>query len=112
MSQIATKRKYERDEYDEICDRKFTSVKRRYIQKKKFMYDVPEVIFVCSPSAEIDPSFIATLLASYDPNVVLNHHWAPLSPSPARKVWYGTLATFSSETFARIAVHRIQRKHR
>lgn len=105
MSQLSTKRKFVSDESDEIT-------MKRYKEEKKFKYEVSELIFVCSPSIEVDPSFIVNLLLSYDPQVVINHHWAPLSRSSSLKAWYGAVATFSSEAFAKIAVDSIQRKHR
>lgn len=112
MKPLLAKRKFEGDEYDEIADRSFPFVKKRFKEEKKFKYNVSEVIFVCSPSADVDPSFITTLFQSYDRKVTINHHWAQLSLSSSFKVWYGALATFSSEISARVAVDNIQRKCR
>lgn len=104
MRQSSTKRKFEKDVYDRASE----FVKRQ----KRFKYDVAEIIFVCCPSADIDPSFIATLLGSCDSKVAINHHWAPLSKFSSRKVWYGAVATFSIEAYARVAVDTIQSEHR
>lgn len=110
MKQLSRKRKFKSDENDEISDRASKFVKKIFIDEN-FKFRDSEAIFVYCPSVDVDPSFVANVLGSHDPKVLINNRWAPLSPSSSLKVWYGALATYTCATFARVAVENIQRKH-
>ena len=107
---MSPKRKF--DCFDQATDNTFETARKRYKQEINFKYEVSNVIFVYSLSAVVDPSFVSTLLISYDRYVHINNHWAPVSSSSSLKVWYGALAKYSCENFAKAVANNIQAKYR
>lgn len=77
---------------------------------RDFTYPFSRVLFVWSPSAQVDPGVVSTILGSYDHYVGINNHWVRSSSSSSLKIWCGAVAKFSHEKIAKIAADGIPEK--